>query len=150
MTAQGEDVLAWLETAIGAREEAAQKAAALCGCHPPAGGWSFRDGDAPSDGRILVVEDPHPKTKRRISRRWNSTYEGLFMAQHIALHDPASVLRRCAADRKLLALHGDRCHSCPAKDASGYLDEWTQYDYGDTCPVVRLLAEGYGWTEGER
>ncbi|RIH58105.1 hypothetical protein D3C59_37200 [Streptomyces sp. SHP22-7] len=69
---------------------------------------------------------------------------------HAALHDPESVLRRCAADRKLLELHSGRCHSCPAKDESGYLDEWTQFDYGDVCPVVELLADSYGWTEGKR
>ncbi|MFD8384274.1 hypothetical protein ACFV2X_38130 [Streptomyces sp. NPDC059679] len=63
---------------------------------------------------------------------------------------PASVLRRCAADRKLLDLHGGRMHSCPAKDETGYLDEWKQFDHGDICPAVQLLAEGYGWTEGER
>ncbi|GGZ82513.1 hypothetical protein GCM10010328_66260 [Streptomyces rubiginosohelvolus] len=66
----------------------------------------------------------------------------------IALHDATEVLRRCAADRKLIALHGGNMHSCPAMDDTGYLDEWTQFGYDDACPVLRHLAEGYGWTEG--
>ncbi|MFF6866675.1 DUF6221 family protein [Streptomyces ardesiacus] len=140
------DLLAWLDTAITAREEAARKAAALCGCHPPAPAWSFRDGDGPTDGRILVVDDPHPGVKRKISRRWNGSYEGLFMAQHVVLHDPESVLRRCAADRKLLDLHGARHHDCPVYDDDGDLDQEHFYDH-EACPVVVLLAESYGWKE---
>ncbi|MFE9461624.1 hypothetical protein [Streptomyces californicus] len=61
-----------------------------------------------------------------------------------------AALRRCEADQKLLRLHGGNMHSCPATDDTGYLDEWTQFGYEDACPVLRLLAEGYGWTEGER
>ncbi|MFI1161327.1 hypothetical protein [Streptomyces sioyaensis] len=59
-------------------------------------------------------------------------------------------LRRCAGDRELLDLHGGNMHSCPAKDETNYLDEWTHFGYGDTCPVVQTIAEGYGWTEGEQ
>ncbi|GFE20106.1 hypothetical protein [Streptomyces nigrescens] len=56
-------------------------------------------------------------------------------------------LWHCAGDRELLELHGGSMHSCPAKDDTGYLDEWTQFGYGDTCPVVQRIAEGYGWTD---
>ncbi|MFD5848319.1 DUF6221 family protein [Streptomyces chartreusis] len=149
MTARGEDVLAWLESAIAAREEAAQKAAALCGCHPSAPSWSFQDGDGPTDGRILVVNDPHPEAKRKIARRWNGTYDGLFMAQHVVFHDPVSVLRRCAADRKLLELHGGRGHSCPAYDYDGDLDEFARFYNHEVCPVVQHLAESYGFPAGQ-
>ncbi|MGA5008991.1 hypothetical protein ACPCDX_28885 [Streptomyces koyangensis] len=52
---------------------------------------------------------------------------------------PESVLRRCTADRQLLNLH------CPAKGTNGFPDEWTEFGRADICPVVQLLAEGYGW-----
>ncbi|MCA1223440.1 hypothetical protein [Streptomyces sp. 8L] len=116
-TAQGEDILAWLETAV---VEAASNADR----------WHDRECDVHLIGLADVAD--------------------MLMAAEVpgAVCDcagPASVLRRCAADRKLLELHRRKMHSCPAKDATGYLDEWTQFDYGDTCPVVRLLAQGYGW-----
>jgi hypothetical protein len=46
-------MVVWLRETLDAAEGAATKAAALCGCHPPAPHWSFRDGDGPTDGRIL-------------------------------------------------------------------------------------------------
>ncbi|WP_158997216.1 DUF6221 family protein [Streptomyces aureus] len=130
-----ERMAVWLRDVMDAAELAAQKAAEVCGCHPPAPSWSFRDGDEPTDGRILVVDDPHPRPKRKIGRRWNTSYEGLFMAQHIVRHDPAAVLRRIAADRMMLA----------------DLERITKGDYIDDGElplaehVIRRLAEGYGW-----
>ena len=99
------DLHGWIIQQIDEAERLAHRAAELCGCHPPAPSWSFRDGDEPTDGRILIVDDPHPDLKRKIGRRWNGSYEGLFMAEHIAHHDPAAVLRRCTADRRILARH---------------------------------------------
>jgi len=60
------------------------------------------------------------------------------------------ILHRCSVDQELLQLHGGRMHSCPAKDETGYLDEWTQFDHADTCPVVQGIAETYGWVEAEQ
>jgi hypothetical protein len=68
---------------------------------------------------------------------------------HIASNDPASVLRRCAADRKLLELHGSRGHSCPAYDYDGDLDEYARFYDHEVCPVVKHLADSYGWTAGQ-
>lgn len=156
----------FLESAHKEAERLAVRAADVCGCHPPAPAWSFRDGDGPTDGRILVVDDPHPDLKRKIGRRWNGSYEGLFMAEHIALHDPEAVLRRIAGDRKQLAEHapvpdhGRFSHSygekCPAfcegecrtnpkvcltcRDSSGDPIE-------APCRSLEFLAEGWGWTE---
>ncbi|WP_147992851.1 hypothetical protein [Streptomyces sp. t39] len=62
---------------------------------------------------------------------------------------PTSVLRRCAADRKLIALHGGRGHGCPAYDYDGDLDEYARFYDHEVCPVVEHLAEGYGWTAGQ-
>ncbi|MFJ8677186.1 DUF6221 family protein [Streptomyces sp. NPDC093589] len=128
MTAQGEDLLAFLESAISLRE---QRAHALGGQSITVTdhGWTTQlGGGIHLDGGVLHEDE----------------------VAHIVLNDPAAVLRRCAADRKLLELHAGSMHSCPAKDETGYLDEWTQFDYAESCPVVRLIAEGYGWTEGER
>jgi hypothetical protein len=75
-------------------------------------------------------------------------------AGHIALHDPAAVLRRVAAERELLAAHRsvrgqgfdgyrfvgiDACASCGT--AEEYAVPWP-------CRTVLLLAKAWGWTEG--
>jgi hypothetical protein len=73
------------------------------------------------------------------------------------INESEAKLRRVASERQLLKLHAGRMHSCPATDETGYLDEWTQFDHSQACPVVELLAEGYGWkarqtplTEGDQ
>lgn len=86
-------------------------------------------------------------------------------SRHIALNDPASVLRRCDADRKLLARHrktdcngfGCDCGSCCATcrwtdaDQSGDPARWGTVDQCVyPCPTLIDLAEGYGLTEGPR
>lgn len=136
MTAAGEDILAWLERAIATTEETARRA--------PRGKWTGTQDDfysyqwhiASSTGTAVA----------------GAGYEGGGVyteeaAKHITLNDPVSVLRRCAADRKLLELHGGRGHSCPAYDYDGDLDEWTRFYNHEVCPVVQNLAEGYGWTD---
>lgn len=74
----------------------------------------------------------------------------------IARHDPAAVLRRCAADRKILAEHrpvaGDwtdhyACEGC-GYDGS-YCPERVTEHVND-CPTLLALAEGYGLTEEQR
>ncbi|CAL9668752.1 hypothetical protein SUDANB145_07303 (plasmid) [Streptomyces sp. enrichment culture] len=123
MTAQGGDLLAWLETAIIDRETAAR--AASEGPWEETGigeyGWTV---SAPN-GALFETDDSD---------------QGRADAHYIALNDPESVLRRCAADRKLLA-------SLKAVMEGDYID--------DGEPVLAehalaILAEGYGWTEGER
>jgi hypothetical protein len=146
VTAQGEDLLAWLKHAISMHEDAALKA--LSGSAQFAlrrGEWVYvpgvdeiRDVDEAATTHAKFVEDG--------------------AGNHIAVHDPASVLRRCAADRKLMALHrpvvlrgggGSRyfetttvCKSCEPPQ------QFPETAY--PCPTLRALAEGYGWTEGER
>ncbi|GHJ34254.1 hypothetical protein TPA0910_86870 [Streptomyces hygroscopicus subsp. sporocinereus] len=133
MTAQGEDILAWTEHAITAREEAANAA--------PRSPWSVLvDDDA------LIAPDGIPVVEAFAL----SGQQTRAILNHVALHDPASVLRRCAADRKILHLHGGRGHSCSAIDADGDLDEHARFYDHEVCDTVRALAEGYGWTEGER
>lgn len=74
-------------------------------------------------------------------------------AEHIALHDPASVLRRCAADRKILEVHAPQggdwepyaCLGCGTDSEYGVL-----VDHTNDCETLQALAEGYGLTEEQR
>jgi hypothetical protein len=75
------------------------------------------------------------------------------LAAHIALHGPDAVLRRCAADRKILAAHpyltfdarysngiSFGCGTCHS-DGDGF-------DYaGGNCATILALAEAYGLEE---
>lgn len=148
MTAQGENILAFLDRAITAREEAAYAA--------PRSPWTVRmDDDAIVAPDGITVAEAFALSGQQTRA----------ILAHIALNDPASVLRRCAADRKLIALHAvvpDHGRfseaECPANcdgDHSGPGVCFSCRTYaGDPveapCPSLRVLAEGYGWTEGER
>ncbi|MGO1025598.1 DUF6221 family protein [Streptomyces rubiginosohelvolus] len=138
MTAQGEDILAYLDRAISATESVARSAA---DAHGPTWNWGadgevtggtrFPDGGFMSEGALQA------KTPAE--------------AEHAALHDPESVLRRCSADRKLIAEHGpcsDQDLGC--KGCGFNNQEESMVDHYEDCPVLCALAEGYGWTEGER
>ena len=63
-------------------------------------------------------------------------------AEHIALHDPAAVLRRVAADRETLDEHSPHrrgaCPVCWRVTARSSMRE----DY--PCPTLRALARGLG------
>lgn len=69
-------------------------------------------------------------------------------SEHIALHHPAHVLRRCTADRKILDDHnffGDgstACVGCGTDYESG-----PHVDNINDCPTLLSLAEGYGLTD---
>ncbi|MFD3363650.1 hypothetical protein ACFWW5_11160 [Streptomyces albidoflavus] len=112
MSAQGEDILAWLDAAITRAESEA--------------GYS--------EGEFIFFD----------------VGDGQIADHYQHAGSPASVLRRCAVDRKLLELHGGRGHACPAYDYDGDLDEWARHYDHEACPVVQILAEGYGWTEAQR
>ena len=145
MTAPGEDILAWLDAAIGRREDAARDAARAYGPK-----WV-----RPVDTDVVRVtgEDPGDGI-------W---FQALSdeIAEHVVYNSPESVLRRCAADRKLLASHqpmagigyepddddtpgayGDIARAC---SSCGTVNEYAVHF---PCHVVRTLAEGYGWVEG--
>lgn len=79
-----------------------------------------------------------------------NAWDPLPQLEHAALHDPAAVLRRVAADRKILAAHpstenvrdirGPRfgCRTCHHWD-----DQTEGRGY---CDTITALAEGWGWT----
>lgn len=130
MTAQGEDILAYLDSAISSREAVARAAQAE---------GDTRDGRWYDDQDEEVIDDSAWRVAYTVSPAFRT---------HIALNDPASILRRCAADRKLLVEHRqlslppdvvyDECRLCGESN-----EAWP-------CPTLVILAEGYGWTEGER
>lgn len=144
MTAQGEDILAWLYGAIRVHEEAAQSARDG-GEGRWHSGWcpedELEEGETNGAGvgderdRTVVYDEGRPTKAQSV---------------HIALNDPQSVLRRCATDRKLLELHAAQGHSCPSYDYDGDLDSFARFYNHEACPVVEHLAASYGWTEGER
>ena len=140
MTAQGEDILAWLETAMAVRAQKAQEACAG-GEGRWHSGWCPEDKLEEGETSGAGVSDERDRTVVYDEGRPNRA-----QSVHIAANDPASVLRRCAADRKLLELHGGRAHSCPAYDYDGDLDEHARFYNHEVCPVVQHLADGYGWT----
>lgn len=131
----------FLTARLAEDQRLAERAASLCGCHRPALSWLFDDRDErdATSGRILVVDDPHPVPRRKISRRWSTSYDGLYMAEHIVRHDPARVLREVEAKRRILAAYvdDDRVRFGAFESCS------------DSCPVqvldevVKLLAAPY-------
>lgn len=131
VTARGEDILAWTKSAI---TRAAKAATAASGNE-----WHVDDWGNVQTGQHETVAEV-----------WPLRAEPNSNAQHIALNNPESVLRRCAADRKILELHSrqddDGCRTCV---------EWSETEYCHVpvpfpCDTFSALAEGYGWTEGER
>lgn len=140
MTGQGEDILAWTLAAVTAREQKATQAAEEFGA-----AWYYDDGFV-----LARHEDSMVATG---SQDFMDRQQG----DHIAANDPESVLRRCAADRKALERHtlhrtvrdttwmAFGCYHPTKHDSRCAFDKqcWP-------CPDFLSLAEGYGWTEGER
>jgi hypothetical protein len=126
------DLVEWLETAIGEREAAAQAATP--------GPWVT--------DRLCFVESTGASEARFVASAAYAYPDGSSDsilqadAEHIALNDPKAVLRRCAADRKLLHLHDDEPSTPSVLDGYCANCGWLR-----PCPTVRLLAEGYGYQE---
>ena len=111
-----------------------------------------RDAEAATPGPWSVRPDPDTGENWEIAtvgreQRWVVGAEhggGVYDkpdALHIVRHDPAAVLRRIAADRKMLDLHQSDEGHCA----------WASTEpMTDPCTTVRLLAEGYGWKDGQQ
>ena len=134
-------MVAWLRKAMDAAQQLAEAAAN----ETTSADWEYQDHDnrlvATSPPRFTVADvdflDPAP---------------GKFMAAN----DPAAVLRRIAADRKILELHPSTTQIINPGYGKHVADfgcvtchDWDGVTEGyGYCPTVRALAEGYGWTEG--
>jgi hypothetical protein len=93
----------------------------------------------------------------------SNDYNGHLNADHIALNGPDVVLRRCAADRKLLKVHkprgvdwstedrtwGDDPNVCEGCGQAGNICQDWVTEHANDCPVLLAIAEGYGLTETE-
>lgn len=70
---------------------------------------------------------------------------------HIALHDPAAALRRCEADRRILARHTldpDVTYEPACKGCGTYGDmELSNVDNLNDCPELLDLAHAHGITD---
>lgn len=91
-----------------------------------------------------------------VARMWDYVRSGsdvqvkADMGLIIAHADPTAVLRRCAADRKILEVHAPQggdwepyaCLGCGSDSEYGVL-----VDHVNDCETLHALAEGYGLTE---
>ncbi|MFF4848762.1 DUF6221 family protein [Streptomyces sp. NPDC001194] len=70
---------------------------------------------------------------------------------HIEANDPAAVLRRCAADRKILEVHAYSGGSYEpyACAGCGHDDMGALVEHCNDCETLQALAEGYGITDEE-
>ncbi|MGW2371735.1 DUF6221 family protein [Kitasatospora sp. NPDC001683] len=131
------DLVDWLRAELDRVEQTAQAAAA-----PDGPTWTHNPGDhwliSGESGHPLVYDEGTPTGEQ---------------ARHIALWDPAKVLRRVATDRQIIDEHqsipgagldGTRCVAMDACTSCGTYDE---YGVPWPCRTIRSLAEGYGWTE---
>lgn len=155
------DPLAFLQTAHARAEQAAHAAAPRpWEAHPPTD-----DGD----GWEITARGPGYNETRWIvgAESGGGVYDEAD-ARHIVLHDPAAVLRRIAAERKMLAEHQpERVASLPLHEtcsdlrcdcsqdvatcgtcAAGHYYDAEPETY--PCATVRLLAEAWGWQEEQR
>lgn len=79
------------------------------------------------------------------------------LADHVALNDPAAVLRRCEADRRILARHKIAANLADsptlATACDGCRSEWVQdecdpfVDNVNDCPELLDLAHAHGLTD---
>lgn len=149
------DLHVWIENAITKREAAARAATE----RQPYDEWDAIGGDRPGDTARSCWEALGVARMRQ-------TPAARDLAQHIALNDPASVLRRCAADRTLLAditaerhlvIDGDCWYTCAAatEERDGG-EPCNDARLGEPCDCGRdervqrrlqLIAESYGWQE---
>lgn len=67
---------------------------------------------------------------------------------HIVHNDPQAVLRRCAADRKILELHNDPVRGFSTLQCATCVGSWATEEGEDwPCGTLRALAAAYGITE---
>jgi hypothetical protein len=128
------DSLAFLHATLDAAQARAEAA----------GGDEWTQQDHPSDSIAIYDSKREPVV---YDEGWPSPEQ----AAHIVANNPAAVLRRIAADRKLIAAHPITsdvrdiriislgCRTCHRWD--------DQIDGRGYCDSIIALAEGWGWTD---
>ncbi|MCQ8831741.1 DUF6221 family protein [Streptomyces malaysiensis] len=150
------DLHAWTLQQISKRE-----ATALAATEGPWVRWADQEVIPGWDGFIMIGDDAADGEECNPVAKVNIVED----CEHITLNDPASVLRRCAADRKLIGdvvaerhiLVEDCWYTCAAateeRDGGENCDDERRggaCDCGRDARVerrLRIVAEGYGWTE---
>lgn len=143
------DPLAYLHATLDAAEAEAEAATK--------GPWEARPPTDDGDGwEIRAVVTPGREWRWVIGAESGGGVYDEPDARHIARHDPAAVLRRIQADRKLIAEHqstvgwdggssnGRVCATC-AQDTQDGDRSGDPYP----CATLRYLAEGWEWTGEE-
>jgi hypothetical protein len=132
----------WIAQQVAQVEEVARDATEgpWCADHPEPRHW----GDDPEaalvvQGKVLCILD--------------NQYNGHLNADHMVMHDPAAVLRRCEADRRILARHRlatewewafeAPCHGCGTQ---GDCDDPVT-DNLNECPELLDLGYAHGLTD---
>lgn len=141
-------MVAWLRETLDAAQRIAHAAcwdeqSAAWTARPPRASYErYTVVDYLDDGVVAVTPE-------------NADDDGV--GQHIALNDPAAVLRRIAADRKILDWHttrhtvvdGDYC--CDCDGPCTHKGEARCEVCGENgCYTLHFLAEGYGWKDGQQ
>jgi hypothetical protein len=150
---------AWITAKVDETEQAARNAAAA----DPAP-WSSHTGAGSTKDGIWLNERGHEHGAGAIMAAddiWLWDNEGsntLCMAAptavHVALHDPEAVLRRCEADRRILARHALNAEYvrsgvsfyATACDGCGYDDCGPNVENLNDCPELADLAHAHGIT----
>lgn len=139
------DPLAFLRAAHAEAEKAAEAARdvdyAQCGAWEARGPYPAECGEA--DG----VSRPRGNLRAEIGK------DDIFLdaelpwglVPHMALHHPAAVLRRIAADRKAIERHRDDGHGKCVECGQGY--ELSDWGPDVPCDTIRDLASGWDWKE---
>lgn len=145
MSAPGEDLLAWLDAAISAREALARAAEA----------------QDPSPWRDITSEGSGPLDRPwGVGSGWviSANDEGLWdcegsgtlcmtadTGRFVAANNPASVLRRCAADRQLVAAFRKATGPQSLHTDDPRINGHREGRDSALLQALRFLAEGYGW-----
>jgi hypothetical protein len=132
------DLIAWLRAQLDEDERMATTAAKLAGLR-----WRVEPYEPSEPGAfptgVWIQEDGPGDMVHGVA-----VASGSFVADHIALHDPARVLADITAKRAILARHdGFACAGCEARQ----LDEDEPLS---RCTLVRLLASVYAARPGYR
>lgn len=144
------DPLAYARAEMDAAEKAAEKARDFD--YARCGSWEARGPYPAADGEADGVSRPRGNLRSEIGR------DDIFLEAelpwdlipHMARHDPAAVLRRIKADRKLIELHAESDFPYNPDDGPGDYSWTARCDgcYEDApCTTLRLIAEGWGWAE---
>lgn len=157
-----DDLVQWLRAQLDDDERTARAVRV-----PP--DWHQGPGDDPewTDEELVCMWPPEFHTPYERDKHWRGlTVEGPELAAHIALHDPARVLREIDAKRQLLDLHpyavlrknvGERWKGDPDPRfdrtfcATCHVDDGCIQDNdGRPCETLRLLALPYAGRPGFR